>query len=92
MKRSKSWRRWKEKCIIKKRLKLLKWLDFDRWFDRDSNARHRLSKKHPLDCGCSKCYSCHSEKLMNIENPRDVKRSKVKLEEDYQLINKEKLE
>ena len=48
--------------------------------------RHRLAKKHPLDCGKANCYLCHGDKLLNIKNPHDIKRSKVKLEEDYYLL------
>lgn len=86
MKRNRAWRRWKDKCIQNKRLKLIKqiWYNFaDSEIKRLETKRHYLNKKHPCDCGKSKCYLCNYEKLMNIENPSDVKRSRVEDEEYY---------
>ena len=87
MKRSKAWRRWKDWCIQKKRFKFMKG-DEGWWtkktINRFEKEKHRLSKRHPCDCGKSKCYLCNYEKLMNIKNPKDIKRSKIKDEEYYE--------
>jgi len=87
MKRTKAWRRHKENSIINKRLKLIKqiWYGFsDKTIEKFKRKRHYLSKKHPCDCGKSQCYLCNYEKIMNIENPHDIKRSKVEDEEYYE--------
>ncbi len=58
------------KRIIKNRLKFLREMESfipDRtgktYFQSMSDQPNRLNKKHPYDCGNSKCYLCHSEKL-----------------------------
>jgi len=88
MKRTKSWRRHKTNSIINKRLNLIKeiWYGFaDNAIKRFKKERHYLSKKHPCDCGKSQCKLCNYEKIFNIENPHDIKRSKIEIEDEYYL-------
>lgn len=84
MKRSKSWRIWKERCVINKRIKLVKWFDPNDYRFKDfEKEKHRLTKKCPYDCGCSKCYLCHSNKLLNEKNIKDIRRSQIELDDDF---------
>ena len=93
MKRNKAWRRWKDWCIQKKRFTLMKNLDSDvKWIKSLSEEKHRMSKRHPLDCGCSHCYLCHSEKLLGHINPHDIKRSRVNIEDEYRIVSNFELE
>jgi len=90
MKRTKAWRRWKDHSIQMKRLKEGKVLLGET--NRRIVEPHRLDKSHPMDCGCSKCYMCHGEKLLDEVNPHDVKRSKVVIKSEYELDGNEDIE
>lgn len=41
---------------------------FDNGFLLEKN---NMDKKHPLDCGRSRCHSCHSDKLLGSTSTRD---------------------
>jgi len=43
------------------------------WPEGIESESHRLAKRHPLDCGRTKCFWCHSEKLTK-EKPYRYKR------------------
>jgi hypothetical protein len=57
-------RRFHTNRIIKNRLKLLKQIEPVRssYFDKMLKESGRLRKRHPFDCGKTRCYLCHSEK------------------------------
>ena len=85
MKRTKDWRRYKNFCIQNKRYKFIKNFDQDEWWKIYTKQKHRLVDRHPLDCGCTQCYLCHSAKLLNLVNPHDTKRQMIEIEEDYSI-------
>lgn len=66
-------RRHDTKRVIKKRLKLIKNLPScnsprypapTTYANRLAKTPHRVAKKHPLDCGKTKCLVCHAEKVL----------------------------
>ncbi len=67
-----------DKKVIKKRLKFLKLHD-DRkpdsagttYYEKIKAEPNRLAKKHPYDCGNSKCYLCHANKLLKNKKAKD---------------------
>ena len=70
MYRTRSFRRHKGSCIIAKRLKFLKRVGSKEWVEQVQKQKHRLSKRHPMDCGQSKCRVCHYEKVFGIEKAK----------------------
>ena len=65
-------RRADKQRIVKKRLRLVKSKDKDRYLLL-TKVPNSLSDNHPMDCGNSKCLLCHYEKVMNIKKARDRK-------------------
>jgi len=63
-------RRLRTTRIINKRLKLVKQFFVSTEHDRISQEPNRLSKKHPMDCGHSRCTTCHYEKIYGIEKAK----------------------
>ena len=65
-------RRNNNKRIIKKRIKIIKILSPD--YKKVIEQPHRMAKKHPLDCGNSKCAMCHMDKLNKDPKISDLKK------------------
>ena len=63
-------RRQRTARIINKRLKLVKQFFISTEYDRILMESNRLSKKHPMDCGHSRCTTCHCEKIYGIEKAK----------------------
>jgi len=58
---------------IKTRLRFLHSMGRDDWYYQMFNEPHRLAKRNPWDCGRSRCWSCHSEKLGKEKRRFDIK-------------------
>jgi hypothetical protein len=56
--------------IIRNRLRFLRIMGPDEWYRKNLEEPHRLAKKHPWDCGKSKCWLCHFEKLAGIKKKK----------------------
>lgn len=39
----------------------------------DAQSSGRFRKRHPLDCGRSRCKLCHSEKIFKRRNPAQIR-------------------
>lgn len=57
-------------AVIAKRLRFLKQFGPDTWYEFNAAESHRLSKKHPWDCGRSRCCICHFGKVFGIEKKK----------------------
>lgn len=44
------------------------------YYEKMKEEPHRLVDKHPLDCGNSKCFLCHSEKILKHKKISDRKK------------------
>ena len=58
--------------VIRKRMRLLKVksgnirdVNGKTQYDYVEEKPHTVAKQHPMDCGNSDCYLCHSEKLLD---------------------------
>jgi len=58
--------------VIRNRLRFLRIMGPDEWYKMHLRDRHRLAKKHPWDCGKSRCFICHSEKLLKQQRTKDI--------------------
>jgi len=62
-------KRWHdEQHIAKRRQKVAK--QYHGW---RANQAGRYRKKHPLDCGNTRCHVCHSDKLMGYEHEQETR-------------------
>lgn len=60
-------RRYNTERVVEKRYKLAKHLDYhDGWYPVEELYYNRgyFKKKAPFDCGKTKCYCCHGDKLL----------------------------
>lgn len=46
--------------------------------EHGEKASNRLAKKHPLDCGKSRCQLCHSDKVINRKERRITEKKKMR--------------
>lgn len=61
----------REQSIVARRLRL--WRRFHSRFGLDDQGQisgGRFRKRHPFDCGVSRCYLCHGEKLRSVPSHR----------------------
>ena len=63
------YRRSQTERIINNRLKFLKTFD-PKYYNTFTERKNKFSKRHPFDCGKSKCLVCHSEKLLYSKRRR----------------------
>lgn len=56
--------------VIENRLRFLKAVGPDEWYEKNLRERHRLAKKHPWDCGRGRCWICHWDKVAGIEKKK----------------------
>jgi hypothetical protein len=63
------YRRSQTERIINNRLKFLKTFD-PKYYSTFTERKNKFSKRHPFDCGKSKCLVCHSEKLLYSKQRR----------------------
>jgi len=91
-------RRYLNKKVIHKRLKLLKTLEKpslkdsngETYYERMKKEPGRLRDKHPYDCGKSNCLCCHYEKVLSkksLKEKRDAAFIKTQLV-DNEFLNK----
>jgi len=69
MYRTRDYHRYKTQCVIRKRLRLLKQID-PNYYKSVKDKPNRFSKRHPFDCGRTKCCVCHFEKAIKIEKAK----------------------
>jgi len=62
-------RRFHTNRIINNRLKFLKTFD-PKYYSTFTERKNKFSKRHPFDCGKSKCLLCHSEKILYSKQRR----------------------
>jgi hypothetical protein len=88
MKRDKGYRIHNRDRIIKNRKRLLKSLDKD-LLDVLKDAENRMSKKHPLDCGNTKCGICSAYKKHPSKNKdeHDILEDIIKYEAKEELLD-----
>jgi hypothetical protein len=61
------------KKVINKRLRTVKDLPWTKdYYEILKEGPNRANKKHPLDCGNSQCFLCHSDKLLGIKKAKDI--------------------
>lgn len=56
--------------IIENRLRFLRDMGSDGLYRKYLEERHRLAKRHPWDCGHSRCWICHFEKLAGMKRKK----------------------
>jgi len=61
-------RRWRTHLVIIRRVKDAQNIGYG--FRIIQNGRFK--KKHPFDCGHSRCFTCHFTKILNIPTHRDI--------------------
>ena len=53
--------------VIRNRIRFLKERHYSSDEFKPLEQPHRMSKKHPFDCGKTRCFVCHSEKFLGIK-------------------------
>lgn len=86
--KDRAYRRDQNQRVITKRLKLLKKYDNNEpdssgktYYEHMAEEPGRLRKRHPYDCGNSKCMICHLEKILKLKRARDKKQENKANEE-----------
>ena len=69
--------------IIQNRLRFLKGFGPDEWYELNAAEPHRLAKKHPWDCGRTKCLVCHFEKIYGLGGKKYKGRTRESLAKYY---------